>query len=86
MHLHFDRQERRVFDLHVNLLSGRNKVRTPVDIFAQHASKQLDEPLPPDGAIAIDPGPVAADLQPDVAAVGRIPALNGWRLTIAHIV
>ncbi len=82
--LHLDGKERRILDLHVDLLGRRHEIGAPVLVLAQHTGEKLDQGRPPYRAVAIEPGAVAANLQTDIAAIGRMPALHRRRAPLRH--
>ena len=75
-----------VLDVNQNLLGRRHEIIAAVLFLPQHRGKELDQRLPPDGAIPIIPGPVAPNLKADVPTVLRDPApcRQGFGLGLAE--
>jgi hypothetical protein len=75
---HLDRQEGRVLDLDADPLD-RGDQDVAVRVLAQHRGEELHQRRPSDRRVVVEPGSVACDSQRDLAAIGRVPALDGRR-------
>ena len=76
---HLDSEEGGVGDRNVNFLGGRDEVVATVGVLAQHAGEQLDQRHAADRTARIHPNAVGADGHANIAAIGRVPALDRRR-------
>src|SRR5690606_20643687 len=67
---------RRILDADADLLHGRDEIGLAVLVLAQHGRKELHQWHPADRRAEVEPGAVAPDLHVEIAAEGRIPALD----------
>src|SRR5690606_10530065 len=80
LHLHLDGEEGSVINLDNDLLYRGNKIRAAVGVLAENAREQFHEGFAAYGAILVKPCPVRPDAHTDVAAIWRVPILDGREL------
>jgi hypothetical protein len=75
---HLDGEERRVLDRDADALDRRHEHES-LRILAQHRGEELYERRPADRRAVVEPGAVGGDAHVDLAAIGRLPALDRGR-------
>src|SRR3546814_14970133 len=73
----FHSEERRVFDIYVQLLDRRHKDMATAGLAPQYGREKLNHRRAADRPAFVEPGAVAGDPPAAMAAMARVPAFHG---------